>query len=151
MKKTGLIFSIMCALVTGIISPSSSQDDPSDEKAPVYILPFKGEVELGLVQVFRRGFETAIRDGASHIIIETNTPGGRVDAALEIIDLILDTEIPVYIYVTGDATSAGAIISIAADGIYMKPGTTIGTAAPVMLGAAESETMNQKMLSLFHF
>lgn len=138
------------AFVPGLQAQESPVNPEANSDSPlVYVYPFTGEVELGLVQVFKRGFEDAERANADVIIIETNTPGGRVDAALEIIDIVMDTDIPVYVYVTGDATSAGAIISIAADGIYMKPGTTIGTAAPVMMGGGESATVSEKFLSYF--
>ncbi len=148
LSNLGLVSILLSFCVLRSTAQETSGNPVKDKEQVVYVLPFVGEVELGLVQVFRRGFEAAKQAEADHIIIETNTPGGRVDAALEIIDLIMDTKIPVYIYVTGDATSAGAIISIAADGIYMQPSTTIGTAAPVLMGGGGgNETVNEKVLS----
>lgn len=115
----------------------------------VFIIPFKGEVELGLKLVLERGFVEAEANRATYILLEMDTPGGRVDAALEIVDLILESKIPIAIYVTGNegATSAGAIISLAADKVFMSPDATIGTAAPVIMGGEESETLNAKALS----
>ncbi len=112
----------------------------------VYFIPFEGEVENALLGFLSRGFRDAEQQGAQHIIFEMDTPGGRVDSALKIAELIIDSPVPVTVYVTGNATSAGAIISLAAERIFMRQGTTIGTAAPVTLGQ-ESETMNEKALS----
>ncbi|MDX9755313.1 MAG: NfeD family protein [bacterium] len=120
----------------------------SDGEPIVYVLPFKGEVEIGLVHVLTKGFEEAQASGAKYILLEMDTPGGRVDAALDIVDLMLDSTIPVVVYVKGDATSAGAIISLAADKIFMEQMATIGTASPVLMGGGgESDTMESKALS----
>ncbi|MFH1740772.1 MAG: NfeD family protein [bacterium] len=115
----------------------------------VYILPFEGEVEKGLYHVFRRGFDEARAHQAALILIDINTPGGRVDAAWEICDLLLKSKIPTAVFVSGDATSAGAMIALAAEKIFMTPGSTIGTAAPVIVGAGGGEggMMDEKALS----
>lgn len=142
-----LLTAILFAHAPGYRALAAEGDGETVPK--VYIIPFKGEVELGLVHVIERGYREAAEAGADCILIEMGTPGGRVDAALDIIDLILDSEIPTAIYVTeDDATSAGAIISIAAEKIFMKEGSQIGTAAPVLVGGGgESEAMNAKTLS----
>lgn len=126
----------------GVQSTFAQDDDPGI----AYFIPFQGEVENALYGFLSRGFREAERLGADHIVFEMDTPGGRVDSALKIADLIMDSPIPVTVYVTGNATSAGAIISLAAEHILMRTGTTIGTAAPVTMGQ-ESETMNDKALS----
>ncbi len=128
-------------------SVSFAQNDEEANPPSVYVFPFEGEVEIALTHVFERGFREAEEKDVSRILIEVDTPGGRVDAALEIIDMIIDSKTPTTILVTGDATSAGALISIAADEIYMVTGSSIGTAAPVMLGGGESETMQVKINS----
>ncbi len=116
----------------------------------VYFIPFEGEVEVGLVNVLKRGFKEAEEQRATYIFLEMDTPGGRVDAALDIVDLILKSKIPVAIYVTNGATSAGAIIALAADHVFMNGEklSTIGTASPVLGGSGPSdETMEAKALS----
>ncbi|NPU96052.1 MAG: nodulation protein NfeD [Candidatus Omnitrophica bacterium] len=120
---------------------------PSPAGPVVYVIPFEGEVEKGLYNILRRGFDEAEEARATYILLEMNTPGGRVDAALDIVDLILESKIPVAIFVKGGATSAGAIISLAAEKVYMSESSTIGTAAPVMLGGGEDDTMESKALS----
>jgi membrane-bound serine protease (ClpP class) len=114
----------------------------------VYVIPFQGEVEVGLFKFLSRGFAEAKENGAEHIIIEMDTPGGRVDAALEIVDLFLNSEIPVSLLVTQVAASAGAIISLSADHVFMQEGSTIGFSAPVLAQGGEMpETMEQKTLA----
>jgi len=100
----------------------------------VYVIPLTGEVELGLYHVFERGFEEADESNASLIVIDMDTPGGRVDAAWEICELLLNSETLTAVLVTGDATSAGAMIALAAEKIFMTPNSTIGTAAPIIVG-----------------
>lgn len=139
------LFAIIALLFVsaGGVSSTFAQDD---DRGTVYFIPFEGEVENALYGFLSRGFRNAQQQGADHIVFEMDTPGGRVDSALKIAELIMDSPVPVTVYVTGNATSAGAIISLAAERIYMRQGTTIGTAAPVTLGQ-ESETMNEKALS----
>ncbi|MEE8147707.1 MAG: NfeD family protein, partial [Longimicrobiales bacterium] len=71
------------------------------------------------------------RAGALAVILDMDTPGGRVDAAERIADAIADSEVPVYTFVNRRAFSAGALISLATDRIYMRPGSVIGAATPV--------------------
>ncbi len=129
--------------------PIPTGGEENSSQPVIFVIPFEGEVEIGLHNVLKRGFVEAKDHDARYIFLEMDTPGGRVDAALDIIDLILESEIPVVIIVTGGATSAGAIISLAADSVFMKEAgrTTIGTAAPVMLGGGDSENMQAKTLS----
>jgi membrane-bound serine protease (ClpP class) len=101
------------------------------EKEPVYIIPIEGEIEKGLVWVVRRGIREAEENQAGAIILEMNTPGGKVDATEEIMDSLLKTPIPTYTYVNTRALSAGAYIAVATKHIYMAPGSTIGAATPI--------------------
>ncbi|MBI1388484.1 MAG: hypothetical protein GC154_08550 [bacterium] len=131
-----LLVSTLCAAASGSGQPT------------VYFIPFHGEVENALYGFLQRGFHEAEAMKADQIVVEMDTPGGRVDAALHIADMMMESPVPVLMYVAGNATSAGAIISLAADRIFMRDGATIGTAAPVIMGqGGESETMNDKALS----
>ena len=117
-----------------------------------YIIPIKGMIERGLVYVIRRGVAQARRDNAAAIIFDMDTPGGRLDAAEEIVHTIGGIKIKTVTYVNPDAISAGAIIAMATDEIYMAPGSRIGDAMPIMLspigGAQEmSEGVEEKSVS----
>lgn len=77
------------------------------------------------------GLEKASEAGADWVLLDIDTYGGAVDAADSIRSAILRCELPVAAYVNMQAASAGALISIACDSIYMKTGSTIGAATVV--------------------
>src|SRR5690606_819758 len=117
---------------------------------PVYRIPVTGVVEMGLSPFIQRSLDEAEAAGASAAILDIDTPGGRVDAAEQIVDAIGDAAIPVYAYVNRRALSAGALIALAADGVYMRPGSTRGAATPVTGdGAQASEKVVSAMRSAF--
>ena len=97
----------------------------------VYRVPVTGVIELGLAPFIERSLEEAEAAGAAAVILDIDTPGGRVDAAERIADAVSDSPVPVYAFVNRRALSAGALISLATHGIYMRPGSVIGAATPV--------------------
>jgi len=105
---------------------------------PVCVIKVDGVVERGLLYVMRRGVKEAKSVNASAIILDMNTPGGRLDTAEEIIRLLLKIpdSIKTYTYVNPDALSAGALIALATDGIYMAPSGRIGASA-IIQGSGE--------------
>ncbi len=94
----------------------------------VYVIPVDQPIERGLTSFLERGFKEAEEMEAGLIVLEINTPGGRVDQADEIAGIIKGTEIPTVAYVRGDATSAGSYIALNANKIAMAEGSTIGAA-----------------------
>lgn len=98
----------------------------------VYRVPVVGVIELGLAPFVQRSLREAQRAGASAVILDIDTPGGRVDAAERIADAVSDASVPVYAYVNRRAFSAGALVSLAARRVYMRPGAVIGAATPVV-------------------
>ncbi|MBT9172859.1 MAG: hypothetical protein DDT21_01245 [Syntrophomonadaceae bacterium] len=112
----------------------------------VYVVPLDGPVERGLVSFLERAFREAAQEEASAIILEINTPGGLLDAALEINDLIADSPVPIFAYVRYRAYSAGAYLALACRALYMAPGSVIGAAEPrSLLGGGE--VVDEKTLS----
>lgn len=116
----------------------SSADEPAVEPE-AFIVPIHGEIDRPLAVYITRSAERARDAGVSYVIFDIDTFGGRVDSALEIttqIGALTDIETIAYVRVrpegTGVSWSAGAIISMAADRIYMAPGTSMGAAAPVL-------------------
>ncbi|MFB5266158.1 nodulation protein NfeD [Paenibacillus enshidis] len=98
---------------------------------PVFVIPVDQEIERGLQNILERGFKEAEQSKAGLIILEINTPGGRVDTAEKIGELIKSSGIPTVAYINGNAASAGAYIALNADKIAMAPGSMIGAAALV--------------------
>ena len=97
----------------------------------IYRIPVNGVIELGLAPFVERSIREAEKQGARAILLELETPGGRVDAAQRIVRALQDTKLPSYAYVNQHAYSAGAFIALATDGIYMRPGSVMGAATPV--------------------
>lgn len=100
-------------------------------QGPVYRVPLTGTVEHGLAPFIERSLGEARAAGAPFVVIDMDTPGGRVDAAERITDAIGDAGLPVYTLVNRRAFSAGALIALSTDGIYMRPASVIGAATPV--------------------
>ncbi len=101
------------------------------EKQTVYVIPVEKNVEQGLASFLSRSLQDAKDAHADHIVLDINTPGGLVKSAIDMADLITESEIPVTAYVNKRALSAGAYIALQADHIYMAPGGKMGAAAIV--------------------
>lgn len=97
----------------------------------VYRVPVTGTIELGIAPFIERSIREAHEAGAAAVILDIRTPGGRVDAAQRIVDALLSAPLPVYAFVNRHAYSAGAMIALATEGVYMVPGAVIGAATPV--------------------
>lgn len=98
---------------------------------PIYRVPVSGVIEMGLAPFIERSIEEAVADGAAAVVLDIDTPGGRVDSAERIADAVNDSPVPVYAFVNRRAFSAGALISLASHRIYMRPGAVIGAVTPV--------------------
>jgi membrane-bound serine protease (ClpP class) len=109
----------------------------------VVICRIEEEIDEGVAVVVER----AVRESknASALLFVINTPGGRVDSAIDIATSIMSVECPTIAYIEGmGAISAGALISYACDFIYMAEGSNIGASTPIMLGAETTPEMDEK-------
>ncbi len=116
----------------------------------VLVIPVEGMIERGLLYVIRRSLADAVREKAAVVILDMDTPGGRVDVTEEIMRLLMDlpTSITTITYVNKDALSAGALITIATDRIYMAPGSRVGASAIVgATGDIEDGDLKEKHVS----
>ena len=121
------MFLIAIAGTLGAIAvPGTVQNEST-----VYRVPVTGEIELGLAPYIQRAVKEAAEVGAAALILDIDTPGGRVDAAEIISDALTDSEVPVYSLVNRRAYSAGALIALSTSRIYMRPASVIGAATPV--------------------
>jgi membrane-bound serine protease (ClpP class) len=112
----------------------------------VYYIPAERTIESGLQRFLQRAYKDAEEHQASYIVLDVNTLGGRVDAALEIGELIKNSKVPTAAFVRGKAFSAGSFIALNAKQIYMEPGSTIGAAA-VVDGTGEELDTNAKTVA----
>ena len=121
------MFLIAIAGTLGAIAvPGTVQNEST-----VYRVPVTGEIELGLAPYIQRAVKEAAEVGAAALILDIDTPGGRVDAAEIISDALTDSEVPVYSLINRRAYSAGALIALSTSRIYMRPASVIGAATPV--------------------
>lgn len=97
----------------------------------IYKINFKDEVGSKTWVFVSEGYREARQMNANAILIEMNTYGGTVLHADSIRTLILNSPIPTYVFINNNAASAGALIAIACDSIYMRPGASIGAATVV--------------------
>lgn len=102
-----------------------------DGQQSVAVINIDGEITPAMSAYLKNKIADANLAGVDGILIEINTLGGRVVSAIEMRDAIIDSSVPVAIYIGERAISAGALISIAADKIIMAPGSHIGAAEPV--------------------
>lgn len=101
------------------------------QEVRVVRIPVTGTIEMGLAPFVGRALEEAAANEVAAVVLDLNTPGGRVDAAEQIVDAIRNSKVPVYAWVNPRAFSAGALIALAARAIYMRRGAVIGAATPV--------------------
>jgi len=101
-------------------------------KGDIVVVPLSGEVSPSLLMFLRREVKAAESSGAGAIILEMNTYGGRLDSAEEMTSVLNHATIPTYTFINSNAGSAGALIALATQHIYMAPVSAIGAAAPVL-------------------
>ncbi len=150
-NKIKLFISIL--LLAFILLPSNAQaqeaEDPNHTDV-FYKMEFEGIIDPNIDNYISKGLKTAEDEGAGAIII-MDTPGGLDDSMRAIIKDILNTKIPVivYVYPTGSrAASAGVFITYASDIAAMAPGTSIGAAHPITIGGQEvSDEVIDKILN----
>ncbi len=119
-------------------------DLPAQAYQRIYRLPIKQEIAAPVRKIVLDGLEEAKEWEADLILIEMDTYGGAVDAADDIRTALLNSPIPVWVYIENNAASAGAFISIACTKIFMKPGATMGAATVV---GSDGEKVDEKYQS----
>jgi membrane-bound serine protease (ClpP class) len=133
----------MCCLAT-----ATSHAREVIRKGDVVVVPLRGEVAPSLLAFLRRAVKTAESHEASAILFEMNTYGGRLDTAADIVNALNQTKIPTYTFINTNAGSAGALIAIATQHLYMTPVSAIGAAAPILpTGEDLPATAKEKTIS----
>ena len=134
----------------GLIAVLGSNTFVFAQQPPVvYVAPIEGIIDLGLAPFVQRVLNEATDAGAAAVILDINTFGGRVDAAVVIRDALLNARVKTVAFVNKRAISAGALISLAAEKIVMADGGTIGAATPVQMGqpGAPAQPVEEKTVS----
>ena len=117
-----------------------------NNNSKVYVVPIQITIDLGIPAFVNRAVNAAEKNDATLLVFEINTFGGRVDAATQIKDAISSTDIQTVAFINKRAISAGSLISLSCDKIYMTPGATIGATSVVdMSGEKQSEKSQSYM------
>ena len=125
-----LIFFILTFLINIFLCQFSFASDTSQTKT-VYQFSIQTEILPGTARLVSKAIDHAVAAKADYILIHMNTYGGQLDAADSIRTKILNCPITSIVYVDNNAASAGALISIACNKIYMRSGSSIGAATVV--------------------
>lgn len=125
MKKT-----LICIYLT-IIIITQCENAFAVSVPKLYVIDLKKDVGATTWLYIQRGFDEAYNINANAIVIHMNTYGGEVVYADSIRTKILNSKLPVYAFIDNNAASAGALIAIACDSIFMRSGASIGAATVV--------------------
>ncbi|MED1783026.1 nodulation protein NfeD [Brevibacillus fortis] len=131
-SRVRLRFSLICLIMgmTMLLAPATTTAQ-TYQKA-VWI-PVDSTIERGLESFLERAFADAQEQQADLVILHINTPGGEVNAADQIGQLIRQAPMHVIAYIDNQAFSAGTYIALNANEIIMTPGSSMGAAAPIDL------------------
>jgi membrane-bound serine protease (ClpP class) len=156
--------SMLCLIILAAIMPASaalrSEDSKPDSKKAVratppvdgaiYVIPLRGAISKAGFSFLRRAVKEAAANGAAAVILDMDTPGGELGAAVKIVDALNRSGLETITWVHPNAGSAGAMIAVGTRYIFMSPYSAIGAAAPVMSGGQNlGETMEKKVVSYY--
>jgi len=123
---------LVISLSSQVMAPDNIVPDSlQGSKSLIYTFAIEDNIAAPTWRITREAFEEALALDADAVILHLNTYGGEVSAADSIRTKLLNAPMPVYVFIDDNAASAGALIAIACDSIYMKPGGKIGAATVV--------------------
>ena len=125
MKKTYIFLSVIVLSLLTMCFRVSAQHPK------VYYYKIDDNISKPALRLTEKAVKEAEEGKYDYLFLELNTFGGELDAADKIRTLLLNTKVPSIVYINNNAASAGALISIACDSIYMMPGASIGAASVV--------------------
>ena len=121
--------------------------DDANQKTNVTLITYDGTITPACSDFIKHGIESAEKNKSECLIIKLNTPGGLLKSTRVIVSDILESKIPVVVYVSpsgAQAASAGVFITMAAHIAAMSPGTNIGAAHPVSMQGGQDSIMSEK-------
>ena len=142
------LFWLLCIGVgmLALLAPSPAQAAADS----VVVLHVEGTINPVVAGYVQRGIGLAEERGATACIIQMDTPGGLDSSMRDIVQAIMEADVPVVVYIPpgSRAASAGAFITLSAHVAAMAPGTEIGAAHPVAIGGGDiDETMAEKVVN----
>ncbi len=136
-RKVSLVFFVL--IFSGLLFSQSNK---------VVVLTLNGAINPAASDYIKYGIEYSVKENAQCMILRLNTPGGLLESTRDIVSNILQSPIPVIVYVAPQgsrAASAGVFITLSANIAAMAPGTNIGAAHPVSLEGKMDSTMTEKV------
>lgn len=131
LKRIVLLFLMLASLQVQASITKRDKKWDNQHKILIYTFDINKEIGPAVWRITQQSFAEALSLKADLILIHMNTYGGLLDAADSIRTKIINSSVPVYVFIDNNAASAGALISIAADRIYMRTGASIGAATVV--------------------
>jgi membrane-bound serine protease (ClpP class) len=144
MRNSIILITLFIYLFIGAALTAAQSDE-------IYIIEVADAISPGTAEFISSGIRTAEEQGAVCIVIKIDTPGGLAESMRKIVQSILNSRVPVVVYVAprgARAASAGVMITMAADIAAMAPGTNIGAAHPVGAGGKDIDgKMSEKVIN----
>lgn len=148
MKLHLLLTSLLCACAIGVWAETDTLVPPTSSTVTLHVIPVSGPVEPAMAAFIGRAVREALTDEDDIAVLEMDTWGGRVDAAMLIVDTLLQfPKERVVAYVRTKAISAGALIALSCGSLYMREGTTIGDCAPITQTNEGMQRLDEKVQS----
>ena len=148
MKRLIQIVVLLAAMATAVHAQDvdAPQASGGTDKVRVYRVPINESISSANLFILRRSIKQAINEGVDVIVLDMDTPGGRVDITLDMMEMLHKFEGDTITYVNKEAISAGAYIALSTDNIYFAPEGLMGAAA-VVSGTGEDvqETLKAKI------
>jgi membrane-bound serine protease (ClpP class) len=134
LQRLHFLSKMLSILASGIVLLTTKSAEARQEihRGDVVVIPLRGEISPSLFMFLRRAVKAAENSGASAIVLDMNTYGGRLDSAEQITSVLNHAVVPTYTFINSNAGSAGSLIALATKHIYMAPVSAIGAAAPVL-------------------
>lgn len=145
------LISLLGLLLLGFLSPAQglpSSFEASADQLAVYVIPITGAISKPNLYILRRGLKDAIENKADMLLLNMDTPGGRVDLTIEMMKMLTKFNGITATYVNPDAISAGSFIAAATKEIYFAPTGKMGASAVIQGGGQDvPETARLKIES----
>ncbi len=133
------------ALRDALSTPDRAWVEGGGSGTRVLVFPVHGDIDLGISAFLERALADA--GEVDLVVVDIQTFGGRVDAAIQMRDLLMDLSTPTVAFIHPRAISAGALIALSCDAIAIAPGGTIGAAMPINVESGEAEAVGEKYVS----
>ena len=121
-------------------------DSDAQEPDPVHVLTIDGDIDRSQGPYVQRGVREAEAVGAAGLVIVLDTGGGRLDAALQMHDALLDAAVPTIAFIDRSALGSGALVAVASETIVFGADATLGAADPERPASGAAQTGDAKVV-----